>query len=63
MSISKLPLYGIWNFAMFMKDWTEHSDGFYFYKSKNRNQRPPDEVVTKNELLFRFFGMNLDEEN
>jgi hypothetical protein len=63
MKNNKLPIDGIWNFAMFMKDWTEHSDGKYFYKSKRHNQWPPDEVATKNELLFRFFGINLDEEN
>lgn len=43
-----------WAFAMFMKDWEEHSSGEYFYKSKNSNQWPPDETATKEELLDKW---------
>lgn len=44
-----------WAFAMFMKDWTEHSSGRYFYKSEDSSQWPPDETASKEELLDKFF--------
>lgn len=47
---------GSWAFAMFMKDWHEHSSKQYFYKSKDFNQWPPDETATKEELLRKFFN-------
>jgi hypothetical protein len=53
---NSLPLDGTWSFAMFMKDWHQHSSGEYFYKSKDFHQWPPDETATKEELLKRFFG-------
>src|SRR3989344_2343435 len=36
---------GVWSFAMFMKDWHEHSSKEYFYKSKDSHQWPPDETA------------------
>jgi hypothetical protein len=38
--------------------WTKHSSGDYWYRSKNHNQWPPDESLTEEELLDKFFGKN-----
>ena len=51
-----VPTDRIWDFAMYMQGWHQHSSGRYFYRSKDHHQWPPDETATKEELIKQYFG-------
>jgi hypothetical protein len=41
---------------MIKNGWQEHSSKEYWYRSKDSHQWPPDETVTEEELLNKFFN-------